>query len=178
MTLRDAPLRFLSQMAPQLATEWQALGRTAFPGELSVSTENSVYRFRNGTFISRAKKPARFFDAPRAMRGMRIVGFLHEDDAGDLWSLSAEWRAGSHAVLWRVGGTDAASFILTSPTASFSLEEAESKPDPEPSPWAARRSPSHSGVIVRRIARPPSFRMPLPPSMTRLHPAEAMPSER
>ena len=178
MTLRDAPLRFLSQMAPQWASEWQALGRTAFPGELSISTENSVYRFRNGTFISRAKKPARFFDAPRAMRGMRIVGFLHEDDAGDLWSLTPSWRPGSHAVLWRVGGTDAASFILTSPTASCSLEEPESKPEPEPSPWTARRSPSHSGVMPRRIARPPSFRMPQPPSMTRLHPAEAMPSER
>jgi hypothetical protein len=74
---------------------------------------------------------------------------------------------------------DASSFILTSPTASFTLEEPDDpKPQPEPTPWVARRAPSHSGIMERRIARPPSFRMPLPPSMTRLHPAESVPSER
>jgi hypothetical protein len=178
MTQRDAPLRFLSQMASRSVETWRTLGQSAFPGELSLATDNSVYRFRNGMFVSRAKKPARFFDAPKAMRGMLIVGFLHEDDEGDLWTLETEWRLGSHAVLWRAGGTDAASFILTSPTASFTLEEPEPKPQPEPIPWVARRNPSHSGIIQRRIARPPSFRMPLPPSMTRLHPAASVPSER
>jgi hypothetical protein len=180
MTSRDAPLRFLSQLAPDAAAEWKMLGTTTFPGELSIATDNSIYRFRNGVFVSRAKKPARFFDAPKAMRGTLMIGFLHEDDVADLWSLAPHWLLGSHAVLWREGGMDAASFILTSPTASFTLEEPEPKPspDPEPAPWVARRAPSHSGIIERRIARPPSFRMPLPPSMTRLHPAESVPSER
>lgn len=184
MTSRDAPLRFLSQLAPDSANAWHTLGGSAFPGELSIDTGNSVYRFHNGVFTSRAKRPERFFDAPKAMRGTRLIGFLHEDDEGDLWSLSPCWRPGAHAVLWRVGGTDAASFILTSPTRSFALEEPEPKPSPAPShgpnpePWVARRSPSHSGVLQRRIARPPSFRMPLPPSMTRLHPADSVPSER
>jgi len=182
MTSRDAPLRFLSQLATSSVDAWKTLGETAYPGELTIATDNSVYRFRSGVFVSRAKKPARFFDAPKAMRGLALIGFLHEDDAEDLWTLSAAWRPGSHAVLWRVGGTDAASFVLTSPTASFALDEPEPKPDPDFNPWSMRRSPSHSGVLVmnapRRTARPPSFRMPLPPSMTRLHPAASVPSER
>ncbi len=183
MTSRDAPLRFLSQLAPRAAEAWKTLGSTAYAGELSIATDNSVYRFRNGVFVSRAKKPARSFDAPKAMCGLVLVGLLHEDDEEDLWTLSVAWRPGSHAVLWRAGGTDAASFILTSPTASFALEEPEPKPDPDFNPWTMRRSPSHSGVVVmnaapRRMARPPSIRMPLPPSMTRLHPAASAPSER
>src|SRR4051794_7821700 len=113
MTSRDAPLRFLCNLAPHSVTEWKTLGTTAFAGEASVATDNSVYRFRNGMFISRAKKPSRFFDAPKAMRGKILVGFLHEDDVSDLWSLAPRWLLGSHAVLWAADGTDATSFILT-----------------------------------------------------------------
>src|SRR4029078_327893 len=108
MTSRDAPLRFLCQLAPHSAAEWKTLGTTTFAGDLIVATDNSVYAFRNGTFISRLKKPARFFDAPKAMRGKILVGFLHEDDVSDLWSLSPRWLAGSHAVLWDADGMDAA----------------------------------------------------------------------
>ncbi|HSO33590.1 MAG TPA: hypothetical protein VLT33_13750 [Labilithrix sp.] len=178
MTSRDAPLRFLTQLAASASTEWRTVGSDAFLGDLSLTTDNSAYRFHHGMFVSRAKNSARFFDAPRAMRGLMLIGFLHEDDANDRWTLSTSWRAGSHAVLWRLGGTDATSFILTSPTGSFTLEAPQPKADPDPSPWIARRAPSHSGILPRRSARPPSCRMPLPPSMTRLHSAASVPSER
>jgi len=178
MTSRDAPLRFLSQLAASSCARWATIGNEAFSGELGLTTDNSCYRFHHGMFVSRAKKPTCFFDAPRSMRGLLLVGFLHEDDVADRWSLSTVWRAGSHAVLWRMGGTDAASFVVTSPTVSYLLEAPTPKPDPDPSPWLARRSPSQSGIMQRRSARPPSLRMPLPPSMTRLHPAASVPSER
>ena len=128
MTSRDAPLRFLSKLAPHLASRWGALGRTWFAGELSLATDNSVYRFRSGVFVSRAKRPARSFEAPRAMRGM------------------------------------------TSPTTSLTLEEPDPRPQPEPEPWITRQRLG--------VRRPPSFRMPLPPSMTRIHHAPARSSER
>lgn len=166
---------FLAELAPWSASGWRSLGARVFPGELSVATGNSVYRFRDGVFISRAKKPARSFEAPKEMRRMRLVGFLIAEEGGQ-WSLSPEWSAGSHAVLWTPGGLAAESFILTSATASFTLDEPDPKPQPfpEPEPWLAHRAP-HSGVMQRRIARPPSFRAPLPPSMTRLHPAAYLP---
>ena len=169
MPSSDTPTSFLAKIGPQSAAVWHALGAQTFPGELSVATDNSIYRFKNGVFLSRAKKPARSFDCPRTMRALRLVGFLH--DEGGLWSLSPRWREGAHAVLWKPGSTDAASFILTSPTSSFTIDEPEQKPvHPEPSPWLARPQP-HSGVMIRRVARPPSIRLPLPASMTRIHTA-------
>lgn len=178
MTSRDAPLRFLSQLASTSSAQWTSLGSAAFCGELSFTTDNSSYRFHHGMFVSRAKKPACFFDAPASMRGLLLIGFLHEDDVADRWTLSTTWRAGSHAVLWRMGGTDAASFIVTSPTRSYLLESPPPKADPDPNPWLGRRAQSQSGIVQRRTTRPPSLRMPLPPSMTRLHPAASVPSER
>lgn len=178
MTSRDAPLRFLTQLAASTSASWRTVGTAAFLGDSSLTTDNSAYRFHHGMFVSRARNAARFFDAPKAMHGLLLIGFLHEDDANDRWTLSTSWRAGSHAVLWRLGGTDAASFIVTSPTTSFLLEAPQPKADPDPSPWIARRSPSHSGVVPRRSAPPPSCRMPLPPSMTRLHSAASAHAER
>lgn len=171
---RTPPIDFLAKLAPQSATAWLALGAKAFPGELSIATDNSVYRFKNGIFLSRAKKPSRSFECPREMRGLRLVGFFH--DEGGLWSFSSRWREGSHAVMWKPSATEAEAptFILTSATASFTLEEPEPKPadpEPTPTPWIGARKTSGSGVMIRRIARPPSFRDPLPPSMTRIHTA-------
>lgn len=174
---------YLAQLAPWSMTGWRALGARVFPGELSIATGNSVYRLRNGVFVGRAKRGARSFEAPRELRGMRLIGFLQQDCG--LWSLSTEWTHAAHAVLWTPGGVDEASFILTSASVSFTLEEPEPKPQPhpgpKPEPWLGRRSPSQSGVMQvaqRRVARPPSFRAPLPPSMTRIHPAASLPNAR
>lgn len=167
---RRSPARtFLATLAPMSASAWHALGAQTFPGELSVATDNSVYRFKNGVFLGRAKKGGRSFDYPASMRGTRLVGFLY--DEGGLWSLSPRWRAGAHAVLWKPGATDEESFILTSPTQALALEEPEprpAQPEPTPSPWAAR-GPAESGVRIRPIAQPPSIRPPVPASMTRIH---------
>ncbi len=175
MSSLEAPNQFLATLAPQSAAAWNAIGSRVYPGELSIATDNSVYRFRNGIFMSRAKKPARSFEAPKEMRGLRIIGFLREE--GGRWSLSPLWRAGARAVMWKPEHQDTTAFILTSPTIDFTIEEPEPKPGPqprpgpEPSPWATRspaRSPQ-SGVMLRRVARPPTFRRPAPPSTTRIH---------
>ncbi len=89
---------------------------------------------------------------------MRLVGFLA--DEGGFWSLSPRWRQGSHAVLWKPDEHDPPSFVLTSASVGFAIEELG-----EPAP--------RSGVQTRRIARPPSIREPEPPSMTRVHQAAA-----
>lgn len=174
--LLDAPTSFLAKIAARSAATWHALGAQSFPGELSLATGNSVYRFKNGVFLSRAKKAARSFECPKAMRAMRLIGFLKDENG--MWSLSPRWREGAHAVLWKPGSTDAASFILTSAVASFTIEEPDPKPlrpEPSPSPWTSRKAPTQSGVMIRHTARPPSFRRPLPPSMTRIHLAPALP---
>ena len=156
----ENPATWLAKIAPQSAAAWHALGGRAFPGEISLETSNGLYRFRNGVFQSRARRPLRSFDAPKEMRGMRLIGFLA--DEGGFWSLSPRWREGSHAVLWKPGdAVDPKSFMLTSPTISIAIE------DPQPEPWMHKTG--RSGVHTRRIARPPSIREPEPPSMTRLH---------
>ena len=176
MTSRDAPLRFLAQLAAKggepAATAWRELGNTAYRGDIGIATGNSTYRFRDGVFVSRAKRPQTFFDSPRSMHGLLLVGFLSEDDARDRWVHAVAWRAGSHAVFWRTTGVDATCFVLTSPTSSFDLE---------PSPWIDPRLIAHPGTIEkvpRRIARPPSLRVPAAPSMTRLHHATPHPPDR
>lgn len=168
----SSPKTLLAKLAPMSAASWHALGARLFPGELSLATDNSVYRFKNGIFLSRAKKNARSFECPKSMRALRLIDFVH--DEGGLWSLSPRWRAGAHAVLWKPGEIDEQSFVLTSPTSDFTLEEPDpkpSEPEPKPTPWALR-PPSQSGVMIRRGARPPSFRRPLPPSTTRIHSAD------
>src|SRR5438105_9883336 len=102
-----APHAWLARLAPQSAAAWHALGGHAFPGESSVETTNGVYRFKNGVFLSRARRPARSFDAPKELRGVRLVGFLA--DEGGFWSLSPRFREGAHAVLWKPGECDSRS---------------------------------------------------------------------
>lgn len=174
MSSLDGPRTFLAKLAPMSAAGWHALGAQMFPGELSIATDNSVYRLHNGVFLGRAKKGARSFEYVATMRGTRLVGFLH--DEGGLWSLSPRWRAGSHAVLWKPGATDEESFVLTSPIVELTIDEPEPKPvqpGPAPSPWLAE-APSQSGVRIRRMAPTLGIRRPDASSMTRIH--NAMPA--
>ena len=167
----DGPRSFLASLAPHSADTWMALGPAMFPGELSMATMSGVYRFKNGIFLGRANLSARTFEWAKAMRGTRLIGFL-ADERG-LWALSPRWREGTHAVLWKPDATDGEPFLITSPTTSFTLEEAESAPEPRRTsmPSASDEAPPESGVRTRRAARPPSIRRPLPPSTTRIHPA-------
>lgn len=150
--MSSAPETFLAKLAPMQAAGWHALGAHLFPGELSVATANTVYRFKAGVFHGRAAKHARSFDCPRSMRALRLIGFL-SGEGGGLWSLSPRWREGAHAVLWQPGETDAQSFLLTSPTHQFTLEE------------RAPSAPRSVNIAIRR---------PLPMSTTRIH--NALPS--
>ena len=171
----DPPSAFLAQIANPSAATWHAVGGRMFKGEATVETGNRVYHFRDGVFVSRSSGPSRSYEAPTQMIGMRLVGFLANE--GGLWSLSTRWRPGSHAVLWRPSAPgeaiDPKSFLLTSQTASFTVEE------PEPQPWIAPAAPkrgSQSGVRARRPARPPNIVRPSPPSMTRLHAGPVIPT--
>ena len=147
----SAPETFLAKLAPMAAGGWHALGAQIFPGELSLATTNTVYRFKNGVFQGRARKNARTFECPKAMRALRLIGFLH--DEGGLWSLSPRWSEGAHAVLWQPGETDEQSFLLTSPTRELTIEE---------------RAPTAARSVNIKIRRP------LPASTTRIH--NAIPS--
>jgi hypothetical protein len=149
----ENPATWLARQAPKSAAAWHALAGRTFRGEASVETTNGVYRFRNGVFVSRLKKPLRSFEAPKEMLGLRLIGFLAAEVGS--FSLSPRWRHGTHCVLWRPGTGDPKSFMLTSPCLSYATDASES---------------SHSGVQARRLVRPPSIREPEPPSMTRLHP--------
>jgi hypothetical protein len=166
----STPHSTLADLAPMAAGGWHALGAQTYPGELSVATDEGVYRFVNGVFRGCAKEAARSFELPKAMRGLRLVGFLF--DEGGMWSLSPRWRAGALAVMWKDGEIDAESFVLTSPTNDFTIDEPDprpSEPGPKPIPWATARASSPSGIKRRQSARPPSIRRPLPASMTRIH---------
>jgi hypothetical protein len=166
----STPHSFLADIALMSAGGWHALGAQSYPGELSVATDDGVYRFVNGVFRGHAKEAARSFELPKTMRGLRLVGFLF--DEGGMWSLSPRWRAGSLAVMWKDGEIDAESFVLTSPTNDFTIDEPDprpSEPGPKPIPWATARASSPSGIKRRHAARPPSIRRPLPASMTRIH---------
>lgn len=170
----DPPSAFLAQIAARSAATWQAASGRMFQGEATVETGNRVYRFRDGVFVSRTAGPDRSLEAPSAMIGMRLIGFLA--DEGGLWSLTTRWRPGSHAVMWRPSppgeAIDPKSFLLTSATVSFSVEEL----DPKPQPWVGPKQGSQSGVRARRPARPPSIVRPSPPSMTRLHAGPPLPT--
>lgn len=160
------PTKMLVKLARQSAATWNAMAAEAFRGEARFETANTIYRFIDGVFASAAHKPARSFDYPEALRGIRLIGFLAYEDG--LWSLSPRWRAGSLAVFWRVGGMDERSFIVTSATVGFSLSAPAEPP---------RKIVSISGIVRKPESRPPTLRRPAPPSMTRMHPASAHPGD-
>jgi hypothetical protein len=154
------PLQLLAELAPTSAATWHALGAEIFSGDVTVTTDNNVYRFEDGVIVGRATTASDSFECPASMRELRLIGFLH--DEGGLWSISSRWRKGSHAVLWK----PADAFILTSPTRSFTKD---ADPGPKPTPWVSHAAPSHSGVRLRHVTRPPRITPPQPPSMTRIH---------
>lgn len=157
------PTKMLVKLARQSAATWNAMAAEAFRGEARFETANTVYRFIDGVFASCAHKPDRSFDYPSALRGIRLIGFLSYEEG--LWSLSPRWRHGSLAVFWKTGGMDERSFIVTSQTSAFALE-APPKND-------ERKNVSISGIVRRSESRPPTLRRPAPPSLTRVHAAEA-----
>ena len=156
------PTKMLMKLARQSAATWSAMAAEAFRGEAKFETANTIYRFIDGVFASSAQKPARSFDYPEALRGVRLIGFLVYENG--LWSLSPRWRAGALGVFWR-GGADERSFIVTSATVGFSLDA--------PPARAPMKSITISGVVRKPESRPPTLRRPAPPSMTRIMPADA-----
>jgi hypothetical protein len=162
------PRSFLVRLARQSAETWNALAKEAFRGEATFETGNSVYCFKDGTFLRRAKKPERSFEQPTDMMTVRLLGFL--GDEGGLWSLSQRWRMGSIALLWKPEAPEEKSFILTSPTVAFSIEA------PALVPRSSRKTPSTSNIYRRGASRPPTLRRPAPPSMTRILPGDPHPS--
>ncbi len=136
------------------------LAAKAFEGEVTVETVNTLYRFHNGVFVSRARKPTRAYEAPSSMRDMRLVGFLAP--LNGVWAFSPQYKQGALAVFYKPGLPDEKAFVLTTSTVGFSVEAA-----PRPYP----RIPTSSDVFRRPPQKPPTFRRPQPPSLTRIMPA-------
>jgi hypothetical protein len=149
----DRAREALIKIAKQSAATWQSVRAESFPGDTVVETANTLYRFKDGVFSGRARKPApgelTAWESPRSMSGVELIGFLAYE--GGLWSLSPRWRPGALAVIT----TNEKAFTLTSPTLACTIQS----PPPEP---PATRS-------VFNV--PPTVRRPAPPSMTRLQPA-------
>lgn len=161
------PRTVLTKLARQSAAAWLSLGESAYAGDVSIETKNTMYLFHNGVFVSRARKPTRANESPSSMRGVRLIGFLLEERGGV--ALSTEWVYDSAAVLWRpdsiANGVDENAFRLTSPT----LDIAITVPEPRVFDFGAHRL-SSSNVFRRSVQRPPTHRRPAPPSMTRIMP--------
>jgi hypothetical protein len=157
------PRSVLATLAKTSATTWLSIGECAFFGDVTIETKNTMYRFHNGVFVSRSRKPTRTSESPLSMRGIRLIGFL--SPSSGRWSLSPRWSMGSLAVLWRAGGIDETSFLLTSASLDYSLMEPTPRSKPAPAP-----PPDRSDVFRRVVSRPPTLRRPAPPSMTRVMP--------
>lgn len=151
----NTPEAFLVKLAMQSAATWHALGPRIFPGEMTVETASSVYRFSAGLLVGRTRSGDT--SLPSTMRDLRLIGFLAEEESG-LYSFSPRFREGAHAVLWKPDPSvalDESAFILTSPARSATVE------DP-------RRATPASGVMRVSRARPVVPR-PHASSVTRLH---------
>lgn len=142
---------FLVKLAPSSAEGWIALGAEVFRGGAELETTNSVYLFHDGVLTGRARKPARSTETPSALVGLRLVGFLSEEDG--LYALSPRWRPDALGVFFRAkraGAPDPRSFVVTTQTVAFTVE------------------PPPSGARLRKAMHPPAFVRPVPASLTRL----------
>ncbi len=169
----DSRRERLKQLAARSARLW---GLMPIPdilsGETRIETRNAVYKLRDGICYSvRRDDPQGRLD-PSAFIGMRVVGWLWQDDPRSV--LSLDWQPGAYAVLWRrgTGPGDRSAVALTSATVAFQ------KIAPSvPVRAAQRRSttpPPLPPTLQRALARPPtppSLPAPPPPSTTRLHPS-------
>ena len=92
-------------------------------GETRIETRNAGYKLHDGICYSvRRDDPHGRLDPrldPSAFIGMRVVGWLWQDDPRSV--LSLEWRPGAYAVLWRRGHgpADRSAVALTSATVAF-----------------------------------------------------------
>jgi hypothetical protein len=148
MSRRELIRRLIEEEAVQLF-----LDPSAWLGELTVSTRNTVYKFANGicTGVHRAGQP----NARSDFLGMRLAGWLIDEDSAP--HVSPTWRPGASAVLLRPGPIRDA-VALTSATTQIR----RSKPAVAPKP----RDSMKSSGIVRRT--PPPVRLAVADSMTRI----------
>ncbi len=148
---------FLVKLAPSSAHGWLALGSEVFAGKSELETANSVYVFRDGVLVSRAKRRSPSSETKASLVGLRLVGFLAEEDR--LYALSPRWRPASLGVLFRPSPDaepDPKAFVVTTATVAFG------------------REPAPSGPRLRRAMSPPSVRTPVPASLTRLFAAKTL----
>src|SRR5690606_5014284 len=130
-----APRAELSvKLAPQSVAAWDALRAETFAGEASLHTGNSVYRFRDGVFVSRSAKGSSAPSSPASMSGLRLIGFLVHEDG--LWSLSSRYVPGAPAVLVRpearLEAVDEGSYMVTSAVQDFQHDERDERDEAVP----------------------------------------------
>lgn len=106
----------LKNLAARFGKAWIKRPNEPFQGEIVVTTENTIYRFVDGTFAGRSNVEgamATAWETPPWMSGVRLVGFLSRD--GGMWSLSTTWKQGAMAVITSKGQA----LTLTSATVGF-----------------------------------------------------------
>jgi hypothetical protein len=168
----------LKELAARSARLWGLMPMPeALAGETRIETRNAIYRLRDGICYSvqREDRPEdRKRLDPSAFAGMRVVGWLRQDDPRSV--LSLEWQPGSYAVLWRRGSGqgDRSAVALTSPTIAFLSVAPSVAPAAPPVRSGVRRTtpPPLPPTNQRALARPPTppaSLVPAPPSTTRLH---------
>jgi hypothetical protein len=167
----DSRRERLKELAARSARLWGLMPiPEVLSGETRIETRNTVYKLRDGICYSvRRDDPQGRLD-PTAFIGMRVVGWLWQDDPRSV--LSLEWRPGAYAVLWRRGHgpADRSAVALTSPSVAFRnvtptvpvRAAVQRSSTPPPLPPAIRQA-------LARPPTPPSLPVPAPPSTTRLH---------
>jgi hypothetical protein len=168
----------LKELAARSARLWGLMPLPeVLSGETRIETRNAVYRLRDGICYSVQRHDPHAAQArldPSAFVGMRVVGWLWQDDPRSV--LSLDWQPGAYAVLWRrgTGGGDRSAVALTSPTVAFrqAPRSAPVRSEPARRPSGPPPLPALPPAIQRALARPPtppSLPVPAPPSTTRLH---------
>ena len=172
----DSRRERLKELAARSARLWGLMPiPEVLSGETRIETRNAVYKLHDGICYSvRRDDPHGRLDPrldPSAFIGMRVVGWLWQDDPRSV--LSLEWRPGAYAVLWRRGHgpADRSAVALTSATVAFRnvtptvpvrAAAQRRSTTPPPLPPAIRQ-------VLARPPTPPSLPVPAPPSTTRLH---------
>ncbi len=139
---------------------WTDAAEAAFDGEVTVATQNHIYRFHEGVCFAvtqQDNQPASSATNVAEYLGMRILGWMI--DGGDgAPRLSQAWQAGALAVLRRPPEAHREALALTSPTRQF-VHKGKTLPLGLPS-------------LLGRIL-PPALNRPSSASLTRINIAAA-----
>jgi hypothetical protein len=152
----DERRAFLKSLAQRSADAWGAAApEGALRGETRIETRNTIYQLRDGVCIGITRRESHGWRAdPTVFIGMRVVGWLAYENprAG----ITAAWRPGSYAVLWRQRRAKDVHSSVALTSASLSFEKADGAPKKAAPPPVPPRKTSGPAPLapVRALPRP------------------------